>query len=99
MLLFYGDELLALCTNPKLNEHPIVGSTTAHSVYFQTPAVSGGRLLHPQPEDTPCRGDKEPACRGRLVLDAAYTDLMKEINEKRGKCKDYERRRTGMIDR
>jgi hypothetical protein len=26
-------------------------------IYSQLPSISGGRLLHPQPEDAPCRGE------------------------------------------
>jgi len=29
-------------------------------IYSQLPSTSGGRLLHPQPEDAPCRGDRDP---------------------------------------
>jgi len=29
------------------------------SIYSQLPSISGGRLLHPQPEDAPCRGDRD----------------------------------------
>jgi len=28
-------------------------------IYSQLPSISGGRLLHPQPEDAPCRGDRD----------------------------------------
>jgi hypothetical protein len=35
-------------------------SVTAYSIYSQLPSIPGGRLLHPQPEDAPCRGDKGP---------------------------------------
>jgi hypothetical protein len=28
---------------------------TAYSIYLQLPSISGGRLLHPQAEDPPCR--------------------------------------------
>jgi hypothetical protein len=31
---------------------------TAYSIYSQLPSISGGLLLHPQPEDVPCHGDK-----------------------------------------
>jgi hypothetical protein len=34
---------------------------TAYLIYSQ---LSGGRLLHPQPEDAPCRGDKGPTWHG-----------------------------------
>jgi hypothetical protein len=35
-------------------------SATSYSIYSQLPFIPGGRLLHPQPEDAPCRGDKGP---------------------------------------
>jgi hypothetical protein len=28
--------------------------------YSKVPVLSGGRPLHPQPQDSPCRGDREP---------------------------------------
>jgi hypothetical protein len=35
-----------------------------YSVYnSQLSSISGGRLFHPQPADTPCRGDKETSNR------------------------------------
>jgi len=33
---------------------------TAYSIYSQLPSLSAGRLLHPRPEDVPCRGDRDP---------------------------------------
>jgi hypothetical protein len=33
---------------------------TAYSISSQLPSIAGGRLLHPQPEDALCRGDKGP---------------------------------------
>jgi hypothetical protein len=35
-------------------------SATGYSIYSQLPSISGGRLLYPQPEDAPCRGDSGP---------------------------------------
>jgi len=35
-------------------------SATAYSVYSHLPSISGGSLLHPQHEDAPCRGDRDP---------------------------------------
>jgi hypothetical protein len=45
--------------NPSLRTTPCRLSATAYSIYSQLPSISGGRLLHPQPEDAPRRGDKE----------------------------------------
>jgi hypothetical protein len=33
-------------------------SIIAYSIYSQLSSISGGRHLHPQPEEAPCRGDK-----------------------------------------
>jgi hypothetical protein len=35
-------------------------SVTAYSIYSQLPSISGGRFIHPQPQDAPCRGDEWP---------------------------------------
>jgi hypothetical protein len=39
-------------------------SATAYSMHSQLPFISGGRLLHPQTQDAPCRGDKGPTSLG-----------------------------------
>jgi hypothetical protein len=43
MVIFYGEELLAPCPTPKLEDHPCRLSTTAYSMYSQLPSISGGR--------------------------------------------------------
>jgi hypothetical protein len=59
-LIFYGEELLDPRSTPKLEDYPCRLSATAYSIYSQLPTISGGRLLHPQSEDAPCRADKGP---------------------------------------
>jgi hypothetical protein len=59
-LIFYGERLLAPRPTPKLGTTPCRLSATAYSTYSQLPSKTGGNLLHPQPEDAPCRGDKGP---------------------------------------
>jgi hypothetical protein len=59
-LIFYGDELLATRPTPKLEDHPLTAVRDCLFNIFAATLVSGGRLLHPQPEDAPCRGDKGP---------------------------------------
>jgi hypothetical protein len=51
--------LLAPCPNPVLEGYPCRLTATACSIHSQLPSTSGGRLLHPQPEDAPCRGDMD----------------------------------------
>jgi hypothetical protein len=54
---FYGEELSASRPISKL-------SATAYSIYSQLPSIPGGRLLHPQPKDASCNGDKGPIQQG-----------------------------------
>jgi hypothetical protein len=55
--IFYGEVLLAHAQPPKLEDHPLSAVATAYSIYSQLPSKTGGRLLHPKPEDAPCRDD------------------------------------------
>ncbi|KAJ4449976.1 hypothetical protein ANN_01383 [Periplaneta americana] len=40
------------------------GDTVMILVVKTLPSISGGRLLYPQPEDAPCRGDRDPPYMG-----------------------------------
>jgi hypothetical protein len=61
MQVNYGGELVASPPQlPSWRITPCRLSTTAYTLYSKLPSISGGLLLHPQPEDTPCRGDKGP---------------------------------------
>jgi len=56
-LVFYGENLLAPRPIQKLEVHPF--SAGRDSLSSQLPSLSGGRLLHPQTEAAPCRGDRD----------------------------------------
>jgi hypothetical protein len=56
-LIFYGEELLA----PSWRTTPCQLSVTAYSIYRHLLSISGSCVLHLQPEDAPCCGDKGPA--------------------------------------
>jgi hypothetical protein len=43
---------------PSRRTTPCQPSATAYSIYSQPPSKTGGRLLHLQPEDVLCHGDK-----------------------------------------
>jgi hypothetical protein len=45
---------------PSWRTTPCRLSETAYSIYSQLPSIPGVRLLQPQREDAPCRGDKGP---------------------------------------
>ena len=55
---FYG-ELLAPCPTPKLEDHPCWLYATAFQYIFCYP-LYWRLFLHLQPEDVPCRGDRDP---------------------------------------
>jgi hypothetical protein len=59
IMLFFCDEDL-LVPRPSSRTTPLRLSATAYSIHSQLPSISGGRLLHPQPEDAPCGDDKGP---------------------------------------
>jgi hypothetical protein len=56
MVIFYGEELLAPRPTPKLEDHPLLAVRDcifAANLHIRRP------FLHPQPEDAPCRGDRD----------------------------------------
>jgi hypothetical protein len=59
MVIFYGEELLAPRPTTKQEGHPLSAvrdclfNVFAATLHIQRP------FLHPQPEDAPCRGDKD----------------------------------------
>jgi hypothetical protein len=57
-LVFYG-EVSSPCPTPNLEDHTLSAvSNYLFNIfpdYPPSPPISGGRLLHPQPEDAPCR--------------------------------------------
>jgi hypothetical protein len=63
MTIVYGEELLAPRPTPKLEDHPL--SAVRDCLFNVLPATLHIRrpFLHPQPEDAPCRGDRD-----RLIM-------------------------------
>jgi hypothetical protein len=59
---FYGEELLAPRPNPKLEDHPISAVRVCLFNIFAATLHIGG---HSQPQDAPCRGDRDPLIRGQ----------------------------------
>jgi hypothetical protein len=57
---FYGEELLALRPNPKLEDHPLSDVRDCAFSIFVSILHLCRPYLHPQPEDAPCRGDRDP---------------------------------------
>jgi hypothetical protein len=60
MVIFYGEELLALRPTPKLEGHPLSAVRDCLFNVFAATFHIWRPFLHPQPEDVPCRGDRDP---------------------------------------
>jgi hypothetical protein len=60
IIIFYGEELLAPRPTRKLEDHPL---SAVHDCLFNVFAATLHNwrpFLQPQPEDAPCRGDRDP---------------------------------------
>jgi hypothetical protein len=56
--VLYGEGLLAPRPTPKLEDHPLSFVRPCLFSIFRSLPPTGGRPFYPQPEDTPCCGDK-----------------------------------------
>jgi hypothetical protein len=70
LVIFYGEELLAPRSTPKMEDHPLLA---VHDCLFNVFAATlhiRRLFLHPQPEDVPYRGDRDPlimACMSTVI--------------------------------
>jgi hypothetical protein len=64
MVRFYGEELLTPRPTPKLEGHPLSAVRDCLFHIFAATLHIRRPLLHPQPEEAPCRGDWDP-----LIMD------------------------------
>src|SRR5215470_11032516 len=60
IIIFYGEELLAPRPTHKLEDHPLSPVRDCLFNVFAATLHNWRPFLHPQPEDAPCRGDKDP---------------------------------------
>jgi hypothetical protein len=60
---FDGEALLAPRPTPKLEDH-LVGCVRLLIQYIRSYPPYRRPFLHPQPEDSPCRGDRDPLIHG-----------------------------------
>ena len=65
---FYGEELLAPPPTPKLENHPLTAVRDCLFIIFAATLHIRDRLLHPQPEDAPCRGDTDLLIRAQTCI-------------------------------
>jgi hypothetical protein len=86
-IIFYGEYLLAPRPTPQLENHSSRLSAIAYSKYFYPHSISVGHLFHPQPEDTPCRGDKGLALHGPSMHTYFKTYVISNLLQYCRKCK------------
>jgi hypothetical protein len=78
LVIIYGEELLALHPTPKLEDHPLSAVRDCLFNVFAATLHIHRPLLHPQPEDAPCRGDRD-----RLIVEAMRIPGTNENSEKK----------------
>jgi hypothetical protein len=78
---FYGEELLAPRPTPKLEDHPL--SAVCHCLFnvFAATLHIHRSFLHPQPEDAPCRRDRD-----QLIMEVSLSHPQKSVYVSEG-CK------------
>jgi hypothetical protein len=69
IIIFCGEELLATRSSPKLEDHPLSAARDCLFNVFAATLHNWRPFLHPQPEDAPCRGDRDPHNTGFLTMD------------------------------
>jgi hypothetical protein len=60
VIIFYGEELLAPRPTPNLEDHPLSAVRDCLFNVFAATLHNWRSSLHAQPEDAPCRGDRDP---------------------------------------
>jgi hypothetical protein len=68
MVIFCGEELLAPPPTPKLENHPLSAVRDSLFNVFAATLHMRRPFLHPQPEDAPCRGDRETLVMEKKAL-------------------------------
>jgi hypothetical protein len=67
ILIFYGEELLALRPSPKLEDHPLSANRDCLFTGFAATLHNWRPFFHPQPEDAPCRGEGDAFNAGMVL--------------------------------
>ena len=71
--VFYGEELLAHRPTPQAGEPPLVGCPRLLIQYIRSYPPYGRPFLHPQRDDAPCRGDRDPHFTGEVSSAGYYS--------------------------
>jgi len=72
---FYGEEMLEPRPTPNLEDHPLSAVCDIFIDIFAAILHIRRPFLHPQPEDAPCCGDRDPHImeyQKRLSIDKIY---------------------------
>jgi hypothetical protein len=72
VIIFYAEELLAPLPTQKLEDHPLSAVRDCLFNIFAATIHMHRPFLHPQPEDAPCRGDRDP-----LIVVSGVTAIRK----------------------
>jgi hypothetical protein len=79
VIMFYGEGLLAPRPTPKLEDHPLSAVRDCLFNVFATTLHTWRPFLHPQPEDAPCRGDRDPLNMDQVSYAMRNWDSFSEV--------------------
>jgi hypothetical protein len=79
MVIFYGEEVLRPRPTPKLEGHPLSAVRDCLFNVFAATLHIRWPFLYPQPEDVPCRGDRD-----RLIMEWYILGIIKIRLERPG---------------
>jgi len=75
MAIFYGEELLAPLPNPRAGVTPLVGCPRLLIQCIHSYPPYWRPFLHTQPEDAPCRGERDP-----LIMEWPHISVIQSQN-------------------
>jgi hypothetical protein len=81
--IFYGEELLAPRPTPKLEDHPLSAVRDCLFKIFAAALLIWRPFLNPQPEDAPCRGDRDPLITF-VIISKVLPDILSTASFQKG---------------
>ena len=84
--MFYREGLLAPRPTPQAGEAPLVGCPRLLIQFIRSYPPYWRPFLYPQPEDAPCRGDRDPLHMVQEALQIAITVEQVELQERQNEA-------------
>jgi hypothetical protein len=80
IILFYGEEFLVPRPTPKMEDYPLSAVCDCLFNVLAATFHNWRPFLHPQPEDAPCRGDRDPLNTGNCIIIQEIREASDDFN-------------------